>query len=189
MKKWFFIFIPLMPQKANFLYFKNAAELEADQENTKPKLLILEMVFPLKINLLQLRFLLTWKHLFKLFSLHCKLCHHYFETKLSLSSASTEERLLDCSLLERIPPNFVLSGSTSIALHETFLLLLREKKRKLAEKDPQMCYNHYTSRWLHLFNMLFLTFFCLLFLSHESCACGVSKRKAKQHFSQSHFFP
>lgn len=98
-------------------------------------------------------------------------------------------RLLDCSFLERILSNLVLSGSTSIALYETFLLLLWEKKRKLAEKEPQMCYNHYTSRWLHLFNMLFLTFFCLLFLSHESCACGVSERKAKQPFSKSHFFP
>lgn len=57
-------------------------------------------------------------------------------------------------------------------------------------KNPKMCYNHYTARWLHLFNMLFLTFFCLLFLSHESCACGVSKRKAEQRFSNSPFsFP
>lgn len=58
MKKRFSIFILLMPQKAKSLYFKTAVELEADQENTKPKLLILEMVFPLKTNLLQFMFLL-----------------------------------------------------------------------------------------------------------------------------------
>lgn len=59
MKKCFSIFILLMHQKAKFLYFKNTVELETDQENTKPKLLILEMGFSLKINLLQPMFLLT----------------------------------------------------------------------------------------------------------------------------------
>lgn len=124
------------------------------------------------------------------FFLHCKLCYHYFEIKLLLTSASTEIiPLLDSSCSERILSNLVLSHSISIALYETVLLLLREKKRKLAEKDPQMCYNHYITRWLHLFNMLFLTFFCLLFLSHEICACGASKKKTKQCFSKFHVFP
>lgn len=59
MKKCFSIFILLMPQKAKFLYFKNTVELEADQENTKPKLLILEMGSSLEINLLHSMFLLT----------------------------------------------------------------------------------------------------------------------------------
>lgn len=59
MKKCFSISILLMPQKAKFLYFKNTVELEADQENTKPKLLILEMGFSWKLNLLQSTFQLT----------------------------------------------------------------------------------------------------------------------------------
>lgn len=48
-----------MPQQAKILYFKSAVELEADQENTKLKSLILEMVFSLKTNILQFMLLLT----------------------------------------------------------------------------------------------------------------------------------
>lgn len=125
------------------------------------------------------------------FFLHRKLCYHYFEVKLLPSPAFTwSTALLDCYCLEVILSKLCFGGSTSIVLYEALLLLLREGGgKKKYQKNPKMCYNHYTARWLHLFNMLFLAFVCLLFLSHESCACGVSKRKAKQHFSNSLFLP
>lgn len=69
------------------------------------------------------------------FFLHCKLCYHYFEIKLLLTSASTEIiPLLDSSCSERILSNLVLSHSISIALYETVLLVLKGEKKKTCRK-------------------------------------------------------
>lgn len=73
------------------------------------------------------------------FFLHCKLCYHYFEVKLLLSSASTwSTALLDCYCLEVILSKLCFGGSTSIVLYEALLLLLREGgKKKLQKKIPK----------------------------------------------------
>lgn len=100
---------PLNASKGNSFIFNKNSWIGCRPRKLKPKVSNFRSDLLIKHT-----FMFLWTlRISSNFFLHCKLCYHYFEIKLFLSSTSTESiTLLDCYCLEIILSKLSFAGST-----------------------------------------------------------------------------